>query len=175
MPHKARIDMCGIALAKRHAPGVLIIFVRGIERRRIFADDQDRDNFIERLGDIVTETQTICFAWALIPNHILLRTGQAPLATVMRRLLSGYAVSYTQSVLDEAKERLEERYRLQAQGYDLEKIAMRVLSELGIDAEQVWAPGKHPLTVKARSLFCYWVGYQWHRAIHKVWNFTASG
>ncbi len=28
---------------------------------------------------------------------------------------------FTQLVLDEAKERLEERYRLQAQGYDLEK------------------------------------------------------
>ena len=87
MPRKARID----------APGALHhIIVRGIERRRIFSDDQDRDNFIERLGDIVTETQTGCFAWALIPNHahILLRTGQTPIATVMRRLLTGYAVSY---------------------------------------------------------------------------------
>ena len=87
MPRKARID----------APGALHhIIVRGIERRRIFSDDQDRDNFVERLGDIVTETQTCCFAWALIPNHahILLRTGQTPLATVMRRLLTGYAVSY---------------------------------------------------------------------------------
>jgi REP element-mobilizing transposase RayT len=143
MPRKARID----------APGALQhIIVRGIERRRIFSDDQDRDNFNERLGDILTETQTFCFAWELIPNHahILLRTGQTPLAAVMRRLLTGYAVSYRE------KERLEERYRLQAQGYNLEKITIRVSSELGIDAEQVWAPGKHPLTVKARSLLCYW-------------------
>ncbi len=63
---------------------------------------------------------------------------------------------FTQFVLDEAKERLEERYRLQAQGYDLEKLTIRVASELGIDPEQVWAYGKHPLTVKARSSFCYW-------------------
>ncbi len=62
MPRKARID----------APGALHhIIVRGIERRRIFSDDQDRDNFIERLGDIVTETKTFCFAWAFIPNHVL--------------------------------------------------------------------------------------------------------
>jgi len=291
MPRKARID----------APGALHhIIVRGIKRQRIFSDDQDRDNFLQRLGDIVTETQTYCFAWALIPNHahILLRTGQTPLATVMRRLLTGYAVSYnrrhrrqghlfqnryksilcqedtyllelvryihlnpmraklvkslsesdkypysghsalmgkvqrdfqdtnyvlqlfgrkvsaarqayrayvkrgiaqgrrpelvggglirsaggwsavkvlrkaqdhmksderilgdgefTQIVLDKAKERLEERYRLQAQGYDLNKVALRVSSELGIDPAQVWSYGKHPLTVKARSLFCYW-------------------
>ena len=63
---------------------------------------------------------------------------------------------FTQSVLDEAKERLEESCRLQAQGYDLEKVTNRVSSELGIDPEQVWAAGKHPITVKARSLMCYW-------------------
>jgi REP element-mobilizing transposase RayT len=85
MPRKARID----------APGALHhIIVRGIERRRIFSDDQDRDNFVGRLGDIVTATETFCCAWALIPNHILLRTGQTPLSTVMRRMLTGYAVSY---------------------------------------------------------------------------------
>ena len=291
MPRKARID----------APGALHhLIIRGIERRRIFTDDQDRDNFIERLGEIVTETKTFCFAWALIPNHahILLRSGQTPLATVMRRLLTGYAVWYnrrhrrhghlfqnryksilcqedayllelvryihlnplrakivkslaesdkypysghstltgkrqrefqdtdyvlrlfggkvsaarrayrayvkkgiaqgrrpqlvggglirssggwsgvkamrraqdhmksderilgdgefTQFVLDEARERLEERYRLQAQGYDLDKVTLRVSSELGIDPEQVWRYGKNRLTVRARSLLCYW-------------------
>ncbi len=78
MLRKARIDAFG---ALHH-----IIIVRGIERRRIFKDDQDRDNFIDRMGDIVTETKTFCFGWALIPNHIhiLLRTGQTALATVMR-------------------------------------------------------------------------------------------
>jgi putative transposase len=60
------------------------------------------------------------------------------------------------TVLDEAKERLEERYRLQAQGYDLEKVTIRVSSELGLDPEQVWTAGKHQITVKARSLMCYW-------------------
>jgi hypothetical protein len=58
--------------------------------------------------------------------------------------------------LDEAKERPEERYRLKAEGYDLDRVSIRVSSELGIDPEQVWSYGKHPLTVKARSLLCYW-------------------
>jgi putative transposase len=38
----------------------------------------------------------------------------------------------------------------------IDKVTIRVTSELGIDPEQVWAYGKHPLTVKARSLLCYW-------------------
>ena len=87
MPRKARID----------APGALHhIIVRGIERRKIFYDDNDRDNLLERLGNILTDTKTSCFAWALIPNHLhlLLRTGVTPIATVMRRLLTGYAVSF---------------------------------------------------------------------------------
>ena len=63
---------------------------------------------------------------------------------------------FAQSVLNQAKEQLEDPYRLQAQGYDLEKVTNRVSSELEISPEQVWAKGKHPLTAKARSLLCYW-------------------
>jgi REP-associated tyrosine transposase len=60
MPRKSRID----------APGALHhIIARGINRKEIFIDDKDRDNFLERLGDILTETQTSCFAWAFIPSH----------------------------------------------------------------------------------------------------------
>jgi len=79
------------------APGSLHhVIVRGIERRRIFETEKDREDFLDRLETVVTEGKGICFAWALIPNHahILLRTGAAPLAIMMRRLLTGYAVSF---------------------------------------------------------------------------------
>lgn len=87
MPRKARID----------APGALHhIIVRGIERSPIFLDSHDHENFLNRLGRILQETQTCCYAWALIPNHVhlLLRTGTTPISTVMRRLLTGYAQFY---------------------------------------------------------------------------------
>ena len=87
MPRKARID----------APGALHhIIVRGIEKRKIFYDDTDRESFLERFGIVLTESDTPCFAWALIPNHLhlLLRTGLTPIATLMRRLLTGYAVNF---------------------------------------------------------------------------------
>ena len=63
---------------------------------------------------------------------------------------------FVQNVLDKAQERLEERYRLKAKGYDLDKVALRVSSLLGIEPEQVWTSGKHQVIVKARSLLCYW-------------------
>jgi putative transposase len=87
MPRKARLD----------APGILQhVMARGIERRKIFWDDKDRTLFLERLAIILEETQTQCYAWALIPNHfhLLLRTGPTPLGTVMRRLMTGYAVTF---------------------------------------------------------------------------------
>jgi len=87
MPRKARLD----------APGALHhIIARGIERRKIFRDDADRYDFLERLGRIVSADQTRCFAWSLMPNHfhLLLRTGLAPISDVMRRLLTGYAVTF---------------------------------------------------------------------------------
>ena len=87
MPRRSRID----------APGALHhIIVRGIERKSIFKNDGDRDNFIERLGNILFDTDTPCFAWALIPNHfhLLLRSGSTPISTVMKRLLTGHAIYF---------------------------------------------------------------------------------
>ncbi len=87
MPRLARLD----------APGVLHhIMIRGIERRNIFRVKKDREDFLKRLSNLLPETQTCCYAWVLMPNHahLLLRTGKAPLATVMRRLLTGYVVSF---------------------------------------------------------------------------------
>jgi len=70
--------------------------VRGINRRKIFFDDSDRDDFLNRLGGILSDSKIACFAGAFMTNHLhlLLRTGVAPIASVMRRLLTGYAVSF---------------------------------------------------------------------------------
>ncbi|MBW2109245.1 MAG: hypothetical protein JRI36_11365 [Deltaproteobacteria bacterium] len=62
MPRRSRID----------APGALHhVIARGIARKKIFRDDHDRNNFLDRLSMLLEETQTQCFAWALIPNHLL--------------------------------------------------------------------------------------------------------
>lgn len=72
MPRKARIDT---ASALHH------IICRGIERREIFKDNIDRSNFVDRLGKILSETKTPCFAWALIPNHFHLNPLRAKIVS----------------------------------------------------------------------------------------------
>ena len=87
MPRLARLD----------APDVLHhIMIRGIEGRKIFLDNKDREDFLDRLSNLLPETETLCYAWAFLPNHahFLFRTGPIPLATLMRRLLTGYVVSF---------------------------------------------------------------------------------
>jgi REP element-mobilizing transposase RayT len=266
----------------------------------VFDDNDDRDFFIERLGKVVSDTETQCFAWALIPNHfhLLLKTGITPIATVMKRLLTGYAMHYNrrhkryghlfqnryksilcqedsylleltryihlnplraklasdikelgnypysghsvllgrvtaewqntkyilglfgdkvsvargqyleflkkgiaagkrqdltggglvrsvggwsavkalrksgafqkgderilgdgefvQKVLSQAEEAFERKYRLKAKGIDVVRIAERVANIMGMSPEVVWASGKQPQIVQARSLLCYW-------------------
>jgi len=87
MPRKSRID----------APGALHhIIVRGIERAKVFRNDTDRDDFLNRMDKLISETESRCFAWALLSNHfhLLIKTGRVPVATLMRRLLTGYVVSF---------------------------------------------------------------------------------
>lgn len=291
MPRKSRID----------APGALHhIIARGIEGSKIFRDNTDCNNFLDRLGGIIKETNTSCFGWALIPNHfhLVLRTGDVPIATVMRRLLTGYGVSHNRrhrrsghlfqnryksilcqedayllelvryihlnpirakivkdvkalgrypfaghsvimgkvnrdwqdikwvlrlfdnrlsvarrryrafvekgisegrrsdltggglirssggwsavkakrrarifeksderilgdgdfvgQVLSAAQEQMEKRYRLLAEGYDLDKVAAKVCTVMQIEPFNIWATGKERIRVEARSLLCYW-------------------
>jgi hypothetical protein len=67
--------------------------VRGIERRAIFRDDEDRDDFVARLAALAEAGAWTVYAWALLPNHahLLVRTRQRPLPRSMRSLLTGYA------------------------------------------------------------------------------------
>lgn len=291
MPRKSRID----------APGALHhIIARGIRGENIFHNDFDRNNFLERFENILSESDTQCFAWALMPNHfhLLLKTGTTPLSSVMRRLLTGYAVShnlrhnrqghlfqnryksilcqedsyllelvryihlnplragiveefkeldqfpysghsvllgirknnwqnvkyvlrlfdsrkskaliiyqsfvqkgikqgkrddliggglirsaggwesvkkmrrdksyqkgderilgdgeFVEQALLNAQEQFEKKYRLQAEGFNLEKIVQRIAFLLDIKEKDIWETGKHSGLVKARSLLCYW-------------------
>jgi len=87
MPRQARLD----------SPGTLHhVMFRGMEKRDIVKDTYDRRRMISRLGDLAQATQTSIYAWALMPNHmhILLKSGPAGLSRFMRRLLTGYAVTY---------------------------------------------------------------------------------
>ena len=87
MPRKSRLD----------APGVLHhVMGRGIEKRQIFFNDFDRNDFVERLAKLSDDGAMDIYAWALLPNHfhLLCKTLNRPLPSSMRKLLTGYVVNF---------------------------------------------------------------------------------
>jgi putative transposase len=60
LPRQARLD----------APGTFHhVMVRGIEKRQIVDDDNDRRSFVNRMGSLALETDTAIYAWTLMGNH----------------------------------------------------------------------------------------------------------
>jgi REP element-mobilizing transposase RayT len=87
MPRTSRLDAQGVL---HHVMG------RGIEKRKIFYSDYDREDFIERMANLCDEGAIDIYAWALLPNHfhLLCKTQNRPLASSMRKLLTGYVVNF---------------------------------------------------------------------------------
>ena len=86
-----------LRLAHLDAAGVLHhIIIRGIERRKIFRNDADKNNFIDRLSNLLPQTHTACYAWALMFNHahFLFQSGGVGMPTLIRRLLTGHAIYF---------------------------------------------------------------------------------
>jgi REP element-mobilizing transposase RayT len=68
MPGKSRID----------APGALHhVIARGINRQRIFLDDPDKKNYLDRLSALLKDSGIKCYTWEALDNHfhLLLRSG----------------------------------------------------------------------------------------------------
>ena len=108
------------------APGAVHhVIARGIERRPIFLDERDRGDFLSRATRILPECGTDCFAWALMPNHVhmVLRTGDRPLATVMSRLLTGYARRFNERY-DRVGHLFQNRYRSLPVGDDAHMLTL---------------------------------------------------
>ena len=63
---------------------------------------------------------------------------------------------FVDSVLSEAGQEYERRYKLKALGYDLSRVAQRVADIYGMELHEIFSKGRQDRKVKARSLLCYW-------------------
>ena len=80
-----------------HIPGACYhVIGRGLERRAIYRDDEDKQDFLLRLGENLSRYQAQCLAWALMSNHyhFLVRVGAEPLGKIMAPALCGFAGRY---------------------------------------------------------------------------------
>jgi REP-associated tyrosine transposase len=61
MPRQARLDIAG---ALHH------FMVRGIDKARIFRDDEDKIRFLERLRNLIIDNKCAVYAWVIMDNHV---------------------------------------------------------------------------------------------------------
>ncbi|MHB9155088.1 MAG: REP-associated tyrosine transposase [Endomicrobiales bacterium] len=87
MPRHKRLEIPG---------AIYHVITRGIERRRIFCDDHDREEFLRRFSEGLSICGCKCYGWVLMPNHfhLLVQTGTKSLSDLMRKVLTGYALYF---------------------------------------------------------------------------------
>ncbi len=70
--------------------------LRGINRQRIFGDDEDRDRFLEILKKSKEKDGFDLIAWCLMPNHVhlLIHENEVRLETIFRRIGATYVYWY---------------------------------------------------------------------------------
>jgi REP element-mobilizing transposase RayT len=91
----APAGICAPRIPLRRLTGRTLI-ARGIEGRKIFRDESDYESFLIRLEKVLKKTGNKCLAYSLLGNHfhLLILRGDRPLAELMRRLMTGYAVYF---------------------------------------------------------------------------------
>lgn len=74
------------------------VFARGVNRRRIFLDDEDYQRYIRMLRATVERFGWRLLAFCLMPNHVhlLIRTPHPNLGAGMQSLQSLYALSFNE-------------------------------------------------------------------------------
>lgn len=67
----------------------------------------------------------------------------------------GYG-DFVEKVLKAASEQMDRRYQLKSQGYTLEAAVEMAAELFNMKPEEVFATGKRPMRVQARSVAIYW-------------------
>ena len=62
---------------------------------------------------------------------------------------------FVKTILTQAKENMDRKYLLRAEGYDFSTIVDRVVDLLGLIPGEVMLPGKYKKVVEVRSVVCY--------------------
>ncbi len=73
--------------------GIYHVASRGSDRRPLFLFDQDREEFLERLGRTVERHELPCLSYCLMGNHyhLIVQTPDARLSKALQELNSGYS------------------------------------------------------------------------------------
>jgi putative transposase len=74
------------------------VFARGVERRRIFLDEDDCERYLRLLRGVIEKFRWHCLAYCLMPNHVhlLIETTEPNLGRGMHSLHGLYAQTFNE-------------------------------------------------------------------------------
>ena len=86
----------GKTITIRYPGGTASYYCQRQGKRKNLWGQKGMQRVLIRPGDILSGNETVCYACMIIPNpfHLFLRSGTFPIATVMQRLLTGYAMYF---------------------------------------------------------------------------------
>jgi putative transposase len=81
---------------KKSSSGIYHIILRGINKHRIFEDEEDNLYFLEKLKTYKDISGYEIYAYCLMSNHVhlLMKEGEEPLSTAFRRIGASYVYWY---------------------------------------------------------------------------------
>jgi len=141
MPRHARIDFPG---AVHH------VYARGIEKRDVFLDEEDRCALRRRILMNQEKFDSSCLAWAFLPNHfhLVFHSRKGNLPDFMRCVMTGYA-SYFNRKYERAGHLFQNRYKSALVGsarylleviryVHLNPVRARIVPSLNLLSEYPW-------------------------------------
>ena len=78
-----------------HFPGALYhVIARGNRGQKVFRDDSDHELYLQFLEEYKERYRFALYAYALLPNHLLIEVGEIPLSRLMQTLQFRYTRNF---------------------------------------------------------------------------------
>jgi putative transposase len=151
------------------------VIIRGLERRAIFKDDEDRLRFLMRLGEAVEEYGARVYLFCLMRNHahLLAETPRANLSVFMHQLQTAYTV-YFNHRHQRAGHLMQGRFGAKPVYGD--EYVLKLSRYIHLNPVFVGEVRKQPMEARRKSLRAYrWSSYQGYAGLGKPFGFVEEG
>ncbi|MFH1476077.1 MAG: transposase [Verrucomicrobiota bacterium] len=157
-------------------PGAIYhVTIRGNGRQSIFADDRDRERFLERLADSVETYRVRLYLFCLMTNHVhlVIETPSGNLSRFMQSLETGYTVYYNLRHRTVGHV-LQGRYN--AKVVDGDEYLLKLSRYVHLNPVHVDGVKKKPFKEKVEYLRRYaWSSYPGYIGVCRKLNYVAYG
>jgi len=151
------------------------VTIRGVERRVLFDDDDDRERFVKRLGEAVAEYGVRLYLFCLMSNHVhlLVETPQANLSAFMHKLQTAYTMYYN---LRHKRSGHLMQGRFGAKPVAGDEYLLKLSRYIHLNPVCVGGLVKLPLAERRKALRPYaWSSYRGYAGLAKANGFVSEG